>query len=74
MSLQEAGRLRNAVVHAEWENTDFEGYTHVSIKFNNEGFRQDYIQFTDSSLKSIIKLINDTIELIELVNDEKRGH
>lgn len=30
--LNEAGRLRNLVVHADWENTDKDGYT--SIKLN----------------------------------------
>src|SRR5215203_2561365 len=72
-NLYEAGRLRNAVVHAEWENTDFEGYTHVNIKFNRDGFKQEYIQFTEDSLKSIIKLINDTLNLFDLADDEKNN-
>ena len=70
-NLIEAGRLRNAVVHAEWENTDFEGYTHVSVKINRDGFRQEYIQFTPKSLRAILKLINDSIKLIDKLEDEK---
>ncbi len=73
-NLQEAGRLRNAIVHAEWENTDFERYTHVNIKFNRDGFKQEYIQFTAPSLKSIIKLINETIKLFDKVDEEKNIH
>ena len=72
-NLYEAGRLRNAVIHAEWENTDFEGYTHVNIKFNRDSFKQEYIQFTEDSLKSIIKLINDTLSLFDLANNEKNN-
>lgn len=72
-NLHKAGRLRNAVVHAEWENTDFEGYTHVNIKFNRDGFKQEYIQFTEDSLKLIIKHINDTLKLFDLVDDEKNN-
>lgn len=70
-SLNEAGRLRNAVVHAEWENTDFEGYTHVRVKFNRDGFQQEYIQFTPKALRAIIKLINDTIKLLDKHEGEK---
>jgi len=70
-NLNEAGRLRNAVVHAEWENTDFNGYTHVHIRFNRDGFSQEYIQFTTKSLRSIIKLINSTIKLLDKLEDEQ---
>lgn len=70
--LNEAGRLRNAVVHAEWENTDFEGYTHVNIKFNKEGFTQEYTQFTEVSLAAILNLIDETIDLFDDLDDEKQ--
>jgi hypothetical protein len=71
-NLNEAGRLRNAVVHAEWENTDFDGYTHVNIKFNKEGFTQEYIQFTEVSLTAILNLIDETIDLFDDLDDEKQ--
>ena len=69
-NLREAGRLRNAVVHAEWENTDFEGYTHVNIKINESGINQKYLQFDETSLKSILYLINNSIDLFENYWDE----
>ncbi len=69
-NLKETGRLRNAVVHAEWENTDFEGYTHVNIKINESGINQEYLQFDETSLKSILDLINNTIDLFENYWDE----
>ena len=64
-NLKETGRLRNAVVHAEWENTDFEGYTHVNIKINESGIIQEYLQFDENSLTNILGLINKTIAFFE---------
>ena len=69
-NLKETGRLRNAVIHAEWENTDFEGYTHVNVKINDSGIHQEYLQFDETSLNKILTLINTTIELFEEYWDE----
>ncbi|KFF09139.1 hypothetical protein [Chryseobacterium luteum] len=58
--LRESGRLRNLVVHADWENTDDDGYTYVNLKISKNGMEQEYIQFSEDSLKEIIDLIITT--------------
>ncbi len=58
--LREAGRLRNLVVHANWEATDEEGYTYVRLKMSKAGMQQEYMQFTRDSLQKIIDLIVET--------------
>lgn len=59
-SLKECGRLRNLVVHADWENTDKDGYTYVSLTISKEGMEQKYIQFSEDSLAKINELISNT--------------
>lgn len=63
-NLHECGRLRNLVVHADWENTDNDGYTYVNLKISKNGMQQEYLQFSEDSLKEIIDLILDTRENI----------
>ena len=58
--LKESARLRNLVVHANWESTDDEGYTYVRLKMSRSGMQQEYVQFTEDSLQKIIKLIIKT--------------
>jgi len=58
--LRETGRLRNLVVHADWKNTDDDGYTYVNLKISSNGMEQEYIQFSEDSLKEIINLIITT--------------
>jgi uncharacterized protein YutE (UPF0331/DUF86 family) len=55
--LNEAGRLRNLVVHANWEATDEEGYTYVRLKMSKSGMHQEYVQFSRDSLQKIVELI-----------------
>lgn len=59
-NLKETGRLRNLVVHADWENTDDDGYTYVNLRICASGMEQEYIQFSEDSLKEIIELIFKT--------------
>lgn len=59
-NLAESGRLRNLVAHADWENTDEKGYTFVRLKISKSGMEQEYVQFTEDSLKEIITLILKT--------------
>ena len=59
-NLKETGRLRNLVVHADWENTDDDGYTYVNLKISANGMEQEYVQFSEDSLKEIIELIFKT--------------
>jgi hypothetical protein len=58
--LKESARLRNLVVHANWESTDDEGYTYVRLKMSRSGMQQEYIQFNEDSLQKIIELIIKT--------------
>lgn len=58
--LKECGRLRNLVVHADWENTDDDGYTYVSLKIKKNRMTQEYIQFSEDSLIKIIDLVIGT--------------
>lgn len=73
-NLKESGRLRNLVVHADWENTDDDGYTYVNLKISKNGMEQEYVQFTENSLNEIIKLIlhteNDLEKYWENRNEE----
>jgi len=72
-NLKECGRLRNIVVHADWENTDEKGYTFLNVKINQEGTIQEYIQFTLESLNKIYELIVTTAfeldDVCERIND-----
>ncbi|EHK9127534.1 hypothetical protein KCU33_003904 [Vibrio parahaemolyticus] len=59
-NLNECGRLRNMVVHANWETTDAEGYTYVKLKMSKKGMNQEYTQFTEDSMEKITSLIVKT--------------
>jgi hypothetical protein len=59
-NLKESGRLRGLVVHADWESTDEEGYTFVSLRINKQGMEQEYLQFSEESLSKIVELIIST--------------
>ena len=48
-NLKESGRLRNLIVHADWENTDNNGYTYISLKISKQGMEQKYIQISKES-------------------------
>jgi hypothetical protein len=73
--LKKCGELRNAVVHAEWENMDSQGYTYVNMKFNKKGWEQEYQQFTVESLEAIDAFIHQTYlrfgDLEDEMNDLK---
>ena len=75
--LKESGRLRNVVVHANWESTDEEGCTYVKFKMSKKGMQQEYVQFTEESLAKIIELIIQTkfklYEYWESRNDKLYG-
>ncbi|MCX4187828.1 hypothetical protein [Methylophaga sp. OBS4] len=58
--LRESSRLRNLVVHANWESTDDQGYTYVRLKMSKNGMHQEYVQFDEESLQRIIELIIKT--------------
>jgi hypothetical protein len=76
--LTEVGRLRNLVVHADWESTDHEGYTFVRLKTSAKGLEQEYVQFSAESLEKltgqILSLRNDLFDFWGRRNDVLYGH
>lgn len=64
-NLNECGRLRNMVVHANWEATDAEGYTYIKLKMSKKGMNQEYVQFTEDSMEKITSLIIKTRHELE---------
>jgi len=77
IGLKESGRLRNLVVHADWENTDDDGYTYVRLNIKKNKMSQEYIQFSEDSLIQIIDLIigirGDLDKFWEMRNDNLYG-
>jgi hypothetical protein len=63
--------FRNAVVHAEWENMNEQGYTYAKMTCNNDGMQQHYWQFTPDSLKDIIRFIHKTYMMFDQYEEEK---
>ena len=55
--LREAARQRNIVVHADWENTDEEGFTFTNIRFSDGGMQQEYVQLSPDALEAILGTI-----------------
>ncbi len=72
-NLKKCGTLRNAVVHADWNNVNEDGYTYVKLDFNKDGLKQHYWQFTTESLMDIIKLISETNQAFDKYEDEKQA-
>jgi hypothetical protein len=70
--LKRCGTLRNAVVHADWNHVNEDGFTYVKLDFNKDGIQQHYWQFTSDAMWDIIKLIGETNNAFEKYEDEKR--
>lgn len=63
--LKECSRLRNMVVHAEWETVDKEGFTLIKVRIDKKGIQQEYVQFDLESLEKIRDIIVDTYNLLD---------
>ena len=50
-------QLRNMVVHADWFNTDAQGYTYSRLKLTKGGMQQEYVQLVPESLELIVERI-----------------
>lgn len=59
-NLKESARLRNLVVHANWESIDEQGYAYIKLKMSKNGMNQEYVQFDEESLQKIVELIIKT--------------
>jgi hypothetical protein len=73
-NLTEAGKLRNMVVHADWESAHDDGYTLCKLIINTKGMQHEYVQFTEESLDSILSLINETCEMFDQYDEEREEH
>jgi len=71
-NLTEAGRLRNLVVHADWESAHDDGYALCKLKINAKGIQHEYIQFTLEALTNILKLISEACEMFDQYEEEKQ--
>lgn len=56
--LKECGDLRNKVVHANWEQTNNDGYTQIKYKLGANGLDHELCQFSADSLEMILKKIH----------------
>lgn len=70
-NLKKCATLRNAVIHAEWDAIDDNGYTYVKMHFDKNGMRQHYWQFTPESLDAIDEFIHNTYMLFDTFDNEK---
>ena len=64
LNLSESARLRNLVVHANWESMNEDGYAYTKLKTENKKMYQEYIQFDTVSLEKINLLILKTQKLL----------
>lgn len=71
--LLEMGRLRNIVVHADWQSTDEEGYTFVRIKILDKAIHQEYAQLSADALETVLARI---VEINHQLSDyqQERGN
>ncbi len=69
--LKKCATLRNAIVHAEWENMNEKGYTYVKMICNKNGVQQQYWQYTPESLEEIIEFIQETYSMFDQYENEK---
>ena len=69
--LLNAGKLRNQVIHADWESAHLDGYTLCKLIINTKGIQHEYVQFTQESLEDILELIHSAHEMFEKYDEEK---
>jgi hypothetical protein len=71
--LKKCATLRNAVIHAEWDSMDSNGYTYVKMHFDKDGIRQHYWQFTPEALDEIDGFIHDTYMFFDTFENDKQN-
>ncbi len=70
--LKECAKLRNAVVHAEWDSTDDVGNTYTRMYTTQKGLHQEYYQFTPEALEKIDMFVHDTYILFDKFDMDRR--
>jgi hypothetical protein len=68
--LKYSGKLRNTVVHSDWESSHIDGYTVNKFIINKNGPQYEYTQFTEESLEKILDLIIGTYNLFDVYDQE----
>lgn len=68
--LNESAKLRNTVVHSDWESSHIDGYTMTKTIINKKGFQYEYTQFTEESLENILDLIIETYNLFDTFEEQ----
>lgn len=63
--LKESGRLRNMVIHAEWETADKEGYACVRLRTTRNGLIQEFVQLNYESLLNVRNKIIETFNYFD---------
>lgn len=71
-NLRESGRIRNIVVHADWENQDEENYTFTKVKITKFGMVQEYSLVDEDSLIKIVEFIVKTRKNLAEYWEERR--
>ena len=61
------------VVHADWQNTDEEGYTFVRIKMSDKILQQEYIQLSAEALEKLLRKIGDVHSQLSDYQEERRN-
>ncbi len=69
--LKESSRLRNLVVHADWNHSDLDGFTFVKIRIKDGKLDQEFIQLDEESL---IYVRNKIIEPYNSFDDYKEKY
>ncbi|WP_431273184.1 hypothetical protein ACQ858_13220 [Variovorax ureilyticus] len=70
-ALKAAATHRNLVVHADWTNSDVEGYTFTKVQIKNGGMMQEYAQLTVESMEKVCNEMTATLEQLHAYLTER---
>ena len=70
-ALKGAATHRNLVVHADWTNSDVEGYTFTKVQIKNGGMMQEDAQLTPSQWKRSANEMTATLEQLHAYLTER---
>ncbi len=69
--LKAVAKLRNLVVHADWSNSDAEGYTYTRLHIKSGGMMQEYVQLTPESMERVADEIQAASDQLESYFEER---
>ena len=70
-ALKAAATHRNLVVHADWTNSDIEGYTFTKVQIKDGGMKQEYAQLTVESMEKVVAEMTATLEQLDAYLTER---